>query len=153
METNKIFLKFGVITAIGLIAYFLVAKLLGLHDDPWFRIGNGVIVGIGIYYAMKTRKMTDGTAFKYFDGLRTGVFTGFVATIIFVFFMSIYMYHIDKGFAADIIDKWVKDYHQGPAILLFFLTLEGFSSTVIMALTFMQKFKYSNNLKKSFKQV
>jgi hypothetical protein len=63
--------------------------------------------------------------------------------------MSVYMYHIDKNFAENVMKGWFSEYKQGPGILLFVLVVEGFASTVILTLTFMQKFKPSWNTKNS----
>ena len=49
----KIYTKYGIITAILLIAYFLISKLVGLHEYPVFSALNGVIFGVGILWAMK----------------------------------------------------------------------------------------------------
>ncbi len=46
------------------------------------------------------------------------------------------------------MNTWIKSYNQRPGILLFILAVEGFASTVVLTLAFMQKFKPSWNLSK-----
>ncbi|MCB0374732.1 MAG: DUF4199 domain-containing protein [Sinomicrobium sp.] len=138
---NKIHIKYGIGIAAGLIIYFLAVKLLGLHENPWLRILNGCIVASGLYFAIKQKKATEKEHFNYYSGARAGIYTGFIGTVIFVIFMAVYMFHLDPAFPEKIMDSWMRDYYQGPGILLFVITVEGVASTVILTLAFMQKFK------------
>ena len=139
-------LRYGFFVTASLIAYFLVLRLFGLHENPWLRMFNGVAMAIGIYYAIKVYKLMVGDAFTYTDGFKTGLITGFIATILFTIFMAIYMFHIDPAFTQKLLGDWFSNYGQGAGILVFIILVEGLSSTVILTLTFMQIFKNSNNL-------
>ncbi|WP_340077226.1 DUF4199 domain-containing protein [Leptobacterium sp. I13] len=152
MNTHKIHIRYGIITAIVLIFYFLFVKLFGLHENPWLRILNGVIVAYGIYASIRFRRLIEGSNFNYYGGFRTGLYTGFLATIVFVVFMAVYMFHLDPTFTEKLMDSWMKEYNQGPGILLFVLAVEGFASSVVLTLTFMQKFKPSWNTTKKAAQ-
>ena len=149
MNPNRIHVRYGLVIAVCLIAYFLVVRLFNLHENPWLRLLNGAIVAYGIYAAIRYRRLVEGSAFEYYGGFKTGIYTGFLATLVFVFFMAVYMFHLDPEFPGKIMDRWMKDYNQGPGILIFILTVEGFASAVVLTLTFMQKFKPSWNTKKS----
>ena len=146
---NSIHTRYGIIIAGSLIVYFLVVKLLGLHENPWLRVLNGLIVAYGIYAAIKRKKAKQGANFNYYSGARTGIYTGFIGTIIFIIFMAVYMFHLDPAFPEKIMDVWMRNYYQGPGILLFILAIEGFASTVVLTLAFMQKFKPSRNITSS----
>ena len=143
---NSIHTKYGIVIAAGLIIYFLAVKLLGLHENPWLRVLNGLIMAYGIYAAIKRKKGKEGKDFNYYSGAKTGIYTGFTGTIIFIAFMAVYMFHLDPAFPEKIIDSWIRNYYQGPGILLFILAVEGFASTVVLTLAFMQKFKSSGNM-------
>ncbi len=149
MKGLPLFLRFGLVIALLLIGYFLLVKAFGWHENPWLRLVNGIIVGFGLYEVIRIRKLEKGKDFEYFDGFKTGIYTGFVATIVFTFFMGIYMFHLNPTFPSVILDQWMSGYFQGPGILLFILALEGFASSVVLSLTFMQRFKPSWNAKKS----
>ncbi|WP_340199670.1 DUF4199 domain-containing protein [Ascidiimonas sp. W6] len=148
MNAKKIHIRYGIIVAIVLIFYFLFVRLFNLHENPWLRLLNGGIVAYGIYAAIRLRRLLEGKEFKYFNGFKTGLYTGFLATLIFVGFMSIYMFHLDPEFPIRIMDTWMKDYNQGPGILIFVLTIEGLASSLVLTLAFMQKFKPSWNTTK-----
>ncbi|MFP2995657.1 DUF4199 domain-containing protein [Spongiivirga sp. MCCC 1A20706] len=130
----------------GLVAYFLILRLVGLHENPWLRLFNGVIVSFGIYSSIRFYKADQDEDFSYGGGFKTGLLTGFIATVLFVVFMAIYMYHIDPAFVDALLDYWKSSYAQGPGILIAILIIEGFASSVVLTLAFMQLFKKSRNI-------
>lgn len=144
MKSNTLYVKYGVLIGVALIAYFLLIRLLGLHDNHWLRIVNGVIVAYGIYAVIKKKKSIEKDNFEYFSGFGAGILTGVIATFVFVIFMGVYLFHIEPPFADLLMEYLVGA--GGPEILLLILAIEGVSSSVILSLTFMQKFKVSRNI-------
>jgi hypothetical protein len=147
MNTSlKVALRYGLIITVILIAYFLILKLFGLHENPWLRLMNGIVMASGIYYAIKYYKLISGDGFSYIDGIKTGLITGFIATVVFTLFMAIYMFHLDVAFTQTLLGDWFNDYEVGANILLFIVFIEGLASTVVLSLAFMQLFKKSRNI-------
>ncbi|MEM6720834.1 MAG: DUF4199 domain-containing protein [Bacteroidota bacterium] len=144
MEKKTI--KHGVFIALGLIMYFLIVRMFGLHENPWLRLFNGVIVSYGIYTVIKNTKKESGVSFNYFEGFKAGIFAGFIATLVFTFFMAIYIFHIDVAFGEKIMAMNLGSVSAEPGLLLFIILIEGFASTVVLSLLFMQKFKPSWNI-------
>lgn len=136
-------IKYGIITSLGLIVYFLIIKLLNLHTNPWFRLLNGLVVAYGIYAAIKRYKLVSGTTFNYINGFKVAIVTGFLATFVFALFMGIYLFHVDPQFMNTLLQDWFRDMNYGGGILIFVIIIEGLASTTILALTFMQIFKNS----------
>lgn len=139
-------LRYGIFVTTALIAYFLVLRLFGLHENPWLRLFNGVAMAAGIFYAIKYFKLIAGNTFTYVDGFKTGLITGFIATILFTIFMAVYMFHLDPEFTQMLLGEWFNNYGEGAGILVFIILIEGLASTVVLTLTFMQIFKKSNNV-------
>ena len=139
-------LRYGIFVTIALIAYFLILRLFGLHENPWLRLFNGLAMAAGIFYAIKYYKLLVGNSFTYVDGFKTGLITGFIGTILFTGFMAIYMFHLDPDFTQMLLGEWMNNYGEGAGILVFIILVEGLASTVVLTLTFMQIFKKSNNL-------
>ncbi|PHS10536.1 MAG: DUF4199 domain-containing protein [Kordia sp.] len=144
MKSNALYVKYGLLIAAALIAYFLLIRLIGLHDNHWLRVLNGVIVAYGIYAVIKKKKDLEKDDFEYFSGFGTGILTGVIATFVFVLFMGVYLFHIEPPFAEMLMSYLAGT--GGPEILLLILAIEGVSSSVILSLTFMQKFKVSRNI-------
>lgn len=140
--------KYGFIIAACLIAYFLILKLAGLHESPWLRLFNGVIMASGLYFSIKYYKFH--SEFDYINGFKTGLLTGGIASIVFSLFISIYLFHLDTNFAQTLLNDWFYDYNQGTRILVFIVFIEGIASTVVLTLSFMQIFKTSRNISQNF---
>ena len=141
---EKVYLKYGIGIAIALIAYFLLTKVLGLHQYPVLSAANAVIFGAGILLAMKTYKANKSN-FKYEQGFQLGLFTGGIATILFAIFMSVYIFMIDTQFAHAILDSWGLNFNKGALIVIVSLVMMGFSTTLVLTLAFMQLLKESWN--------
>lgn len=142
----KIYTRYGIGIAIILIAYFLILKLIGLHQYPVLSAVNALVFGAGLYMAMKKYSLQDGD-FKYESGFEVGLLSGGIASIIFTIFMAIYMYQIDTEFAASIMEKWHLEYDSGTLMLLISILIMGFATTLVLTLSFMQLLKKSWNTK------
>ena len=88
-SSSSVAIKYGILTTIALIVYFLIVKLLGLHTNPWLRLLNGLFIAYGIYASMKRYKYISGSDFNYINGFKVGLITGFLATFIFALFMVV----------------------------------------------------------------
>jgi hypothetical protein len=143
---EKKIIKYGVFIALGLILYFLLVRMFGLHENPWLRLFNGAIVALGVYKVIKDVKKESGVNFNYFEGFKAGIISGFIATLVFTFFMAIYIFHIDVEFGEKIMAMSLGSVSREPGLLLFIILIEGFASTVVLSLLFMQKFKPSWNI-------
>lgn len=139
-------LKYGLIIAVSLIAYFLILRMFDMHHNPWLRLANGIFMAVGIYFSIKNYKFKDVAAFTYVDGFKTGLLTGFIATGVFIVFMAIYMFHLDPEFTQGILDNWMDTSQRGGGLLIIVLLVEGLASTAILTLTCMQIFKKSQHV-------
>lgn len=140
----KIYTRYGIGIAIILIAYFLLLKLVGLHQYPVLSAVNGLIFGAGLYLAIKKYNTQEGDR-KYENGFEVGLLSGGIASIIFTVFMAVYMYQIDTEFAISIMDIWNLEYEMGTLMLLISILIMGFATTVVLTLSFMQLLKRSWN--------
>ncbi|NNM23177.1 MAG: DUF4199 domain-containing protein [Flavobacteriaceae bacterium] len=143
---GKYYMKYGIGIAIVLIVYFLITKLIGWHQYPVLSALNGVIIGAGIFYAVRSYKR-DSESFDYQDGFQLGLFTGGLATLIFAAFMAIYIFQIDTQFAEAVLDSWNLNFNKGSFILIISLVIMGFATSFVLTLAFMQLLKDSWNPK------
>ena len=146
MKNFTLPIRFGIATSGSLIAYFLVLSLLGLHTNIFYSLFNGVITGFGIYEAIKYYKLQEGKSFRYSTGFTAGLTTGGLATIIFTIFFALYSTELNPGFLEILSSQWASEYQSFEAIVFFVVAVMGFSTTVVLTLTFMQLFKSSHNL-------
>lgn len=144
---RKVAVKYGIGIASVLIVYFLLLKLIGLHSYPVLSAFNGVVYGGGILIAMRRFK-AESDSFNYLKGFQLGLFTGGIATVLFSFFMAIYIFQIDTQFANAILDSWGLIYNKGGLIIIVSLVMMGFSTSLVLSLAFMQLLKESWNTSK-----
>lgn len=145
-NSAKVAVRYAIYTTIALIVYFLALRTIGFHENPWFRVLNGIVVAFGIYSAVRDYKEEFFDDFSYVNGFKVGLVTGFLSTILFSIFMAVYLFHLDPSFKDLLLQDWFKNYNQGGGILIFILLLEGFSSSVVLTLACMQYFKKSTKV-------
>src|ERR1044071_9556382 len=88
---NRIPESYGVRIGIGLIVYFVIMHVVGLSHHVELRLLNLLILVAGVYLALKKFRDTHGSHLNYFRALVTGVATAAVGSLIFGFFLFIYM--------------------------------------------------------------
>ncbi|MGI9548118.1 MAG: DUF4199 domain-containing protein [Flavobacteriaceae bacterium] len=140
-------IRYGIATSGSLIAYFLILSLFGLHTNVFYSLFNGVITGFGIYEAIKYLRTAQGANFNYTEGFKTGLVTGFTATVIFTAFFALYSTEINDEFLPALSTIWFKNFASFEAIVFFTVAIMGFATTLVLTLSFMQLFKTSNNPK------
>ena len=151
MKKSSIPLIYGIVIAIGLIAYFLILALFELHKNPVYSVFNLVITGVGIFLAIKKYRKEKGAKFKYQKGFATGMTTGFIATIIFTAFFAIYASELNPDFSLELITMWETDWFVNIGMLVFTVALMGFATSFVVALSIMQLYKPSWNTKEGQK--
>lgn len=137
---------YGFWTAVALIVYFLLIKLVGFQENVMFSAVNGIIFGVGIYITI-SRLNEKLTTMKYETGFSAGMVSGAVATAIFTMFMAIYMYQIDPGFPKALMQRWNLEDSLSTAMLVLMILTMGAVTTLVLTLAFMQLFKQSWNTK------
>jgi len=151
MKNISIPVKYGVAISVILIAYFLICAFFGVHVNPAYSLFNGVIMGIGMYLALKQYRLHPSGKFNYQTGFVTGLLTGFYATVIFTIFFAIYSTEIKPEFLNEMLPTWRNDYSTSKGLVIFVVAVMGFATTLILTLTFMQLLKDSWNIKKKNK--
>ncbi|HET8854793.1 MAG TPA: DUF4199 domain-containing protein [Salinimicrobium sp.] len=151
MKKSRIPLYYGLFIAIGLIAYFLLLSLFGVHNNPIYSVFNIVIVGVGMFAAISKYRTRKGSKFKYQKGFMAGLMTGFIATVIFTFFFGVYATELNPGFLGELITMWETEWFVDIGMVLFTVALMGFTTTLVLTFAFMQLLKDSWNTKEAQK--
>ena len=149
MSKYSIPVKYGVAIAAGLIAYFLILSLFGVHTNPVFSFFNGVIMAYGMFEAIRHYRLAKGNKFKYQKGFMACLLTGFNATIIFTIFFGIYATELNPDFLQNLITMWKTDYSTNIGIVLFVVAVMGAATSLVLTLAFMQFFKDSWNTREA----
>jgi len=127
---NRIPENYGLKIAGGLIAFFLLMKVVGLVHHYELRFLNVFIQVGGIYYALKKFKESHGQHINYFRALVTGVATGAIGSLIFALFLFSYMM-IDNDLMQGIIQNEPMGQYLNPYIAAFMVAIEGIFSGLL----------------------
>ena len=136
---------YGLLIAIGLIAYFLILSLFGQHVNPAYSIFNMVILGIGLHFAITRYKEDKGAKFRFQKGFMVGLTTGFIATAIFTGFFGVYATELDPGFLEELITMWETDWFINIGMVIFTVALMGIASTLVITFALNQLHKNTRN--------
>ena len=97
LKIENVAIKYGLLTSVGLITFFLVAKLLGIVYFLELRILNLLFVMIGIFLAIRYYKKNNSNMLTYFQGLGIGMLTTLLAVAVFAIFLVLYLTIIDPA--------------------------------------------------------
>lgn len=136
---------YGIFTAGGLIAYFLLLLLFGLHVNPAYSIFNLVILGVGLYLVVNKYKKVKGDKFKFQKGIMTGLMTGFIATAIFTAFFAVYASELNPDYINELITMWDTDWLVDVGMVIVTVALMGIASTAVISFAFVQLIKPTHN--------
>jgi len=141
---EKIGLKYGIYSATAYILFFLLMNLLGLEHLYWLRALNYIFLFAGIFIAIKEYRRKHQRTFAYMNGIGVGMITSVVSTLIFAFFIAIYLDVIDPDFMADIKKNQMFGTYLNPYIAAAAIFMEGTLSGLLTAFILMQYFKRSH---------
>ncbi|AUP79841.1 DUF4199 domain-containing protein [Flavivirga eckloniae] len=145
MKKISLPIRFGLVTSAMLIAYFLVLSLFDKHTNPAFSFFNAVITAFGICEAVRLRKIENPETFSYGEGFKTGVITGFIATILFTAFFLFYATEVNPTFLSELLLTIKGGFTVDIGMVTFIVAVMGFATTVVAALAIMQVFKSTGN--------
>jgi hypothetical protein len=107
-STARVALKYGLLTALGLIIYSMVIQLAGLAGNQTVSylgiLVTSAILVAGIVYAMKDFKSQNEGFMSYGQGLGLGALTATVSGLISGIFTYIYLTFIDNSAIKQAMD-------------------------------------------------
>jgi len=133
--------KYGLSTALALIIYFLIMKLLGLEGNFALRFFNFFILISGCYFLLKKIYSEGEGGTSYFTGLISGVVLTVTAVVVFTVFMAVYVLFIDPSFMAILEESQIWGSHLELEQAAFAIIIEGIASGVVISFALMQYFK------------
>lgn len=138
---EKIGIRVGLATFLGLVIYFMIMKWLGLSHILELRFFNFVILTIGICYGISKFKHDSHESDFYLKGWGQGIFIAVVALVLFALFMSLYINYFDKELLQKIRESTTIGTEATGFHLFFAILMEGMASAAVITLAAMQYFK------------
>jgi hypothetical protein len=134
-------ITYGLYTALGLIFYFLIMKVIGQETNVWLRLFNFFILAAGVYQLFKKMYRGNHVHYSYFDGLKMGVVLTVTAVAVFVIFLALYVEFVDPAFISIMENSQIWGNQLTIEEAGFAILIEGLASGVIISFAWMQHFK------------
>jgi len=141
-------IRYGLFMTLGLIAYFLIMKLVGLVHVIELRTVNAVILVTFVWLGLKKFENQHDHEIEYLQGIGLGILTSAVGVILFSIFIFFYL-QLDNDLMASIRDRETFGQYLNPYILAFVIALEGIASGFIATFIIMQYLKKSRSASKN----
>jgi hypothetical protein len=129
----------GVLVFIGLVAYFLIMKAIGLEHNLELRAFNLIIMGIGVFFSIKSIKEKNED-FDYFKGIGTGMLTALSSSLAFAIFIFIYLIS-NPAFMQEIKEVEPFGNYLNAFLISFIIIMEGTGSGFFLSYGVMQWYK------------
>lgn len=137
---EKTGLKWGLITFLGLGAYFLIMKAFGLTHIIELRVLNAAIMFTGLWFSIKEYRRNE-PEFSYFSGLGIGLLTAFIASSTFTIFGILYLEVINPSFMQELKQNEPLGFYLNPYLAAFQIFIEGTASGFSISYAIMQYLK------------
>jgi len=135
------YIKYGLLTSLALIVYFLSMKFFGLEKNFYMRFLNFLILIVAIFLLIKKEmKKPEAT---YFSTLINGISMTVVTVLTFLLFLAIYIKVFDPSFI-EILEAskiWGNELSVAQASIAIFI--EGMASGLVITFAWLQYFKNS----------
>jgi hypothetical protein len=131
--------RIGVLTGVAMIAYFLIANLLGFIRIEYSFLNAGILA-IGSCWAIARLKRQKGDKLPYLQGFGTGIVTALVASITFGLFFIAYS-AINHEFMEQTRVQDLFGFDLSVTIAFLAIVLQGAMAGMIVSLIAMQYFK------------
>ena len=135
---NSMSLKYGGMTGIGLIIYFLLMKVLGLTHVLELRFFNFVILVVGVLFAIRHYRTVSNGLVDYLEGFGMGFLTSLISSAIFSSFLYIYLRVLDPSFMTYLIQNAPLGSYLTPFAASFAIMIEATASGSVITLLGLQ---------------
>ncbi|WP_345225845.1 DUF4199 domain-containing protein [Hymenobacter koreensis] len=140
LSPEKNGIRYGLFTSVGMIAYFLLASIIGWADRIEYSFLNGIVLAIGVCMAISNYKRARHDRMPYLHGFGTGIITSAVASVVFGLFLIIYMV-VNPNFVEQLRAQDLFGFDLSVTIAFLAVLLQGVMSGMIISLVAMQYFK------------
>lgn len=140
MRTLKLILSYSFRMVLSWLVVFAIAKVFHLERVIYIRFINYLVMFFVAYSMLKKLYTEHNNKMEYFSGMAITFSVGVVASIIYAILFFIYL-HLDKTFTDYLIDQFPRKMLYPELSIAFVIFSEGFSFSVIIALSLLQYFK------------
>jgi hypothetical protein len=138
---ENIGIRYGLLSAAGFIAFFLLMRAVGLAQVLELRAFNFFILVTGIAFAIQKLRREENGSVPYLEGLVCGALTVLVSVVVFSVFIFAYLQFISPEFMAYIQQHGMFGRFLNPVMAAVSIFIEGTFSGLIVSFGIMQYMK------------
>jgi len=140
MSVGKIIIINAIKIFAGIVLFFFLMKLFGLDEFTELRLLNFIFVFWGINSAIKKNIFKNGNN-NYLENLSLGFRTSFLAILLLIFSLTIYLFYINPSFIHVMENSKIWGNNLTPPLIAFAIFIEGISSSLVCTFILMQYWK------------
>ena len=144
MGFERVGIRYGLWVGVAYIVFFLLMKVLGLHERTEVAYINGVFLIAGIVLALREYKRATHNRVDYLPGLGVGFLTSLISSIILGLFFVGYS-SFDKEFASHVTTSNLYGIGNSVLMILLVIVLQGTVAGTFIGFIAMQFFKRSDH--------
>lgn len=140
MTKQRIIIKNAIFITLMIGGFFILSKLLGVHENPYLRFLNIVFVIVGIRNAVFTN-ITKNNETNYINNLGVGLQTSAAAVILSIIGVIGYVEFINPEFLLTMDNSFLISGNLSLPELFITLLIEGMASTFVGSFMVMMFYK------------
>ncbi len=137
---ERVGIRYGLWVGVAFIVFFLLMKVLGLHERTVVAYANGIFLVGGIILALSEYKRLTNNRVNYLPGLGVGFLTSLVSSVILALFFVAYS-AIDKEFASHVMTANLFGVPLSIMMIFFVIILHATVAGTFVGFIAMQFFK------------
>ena len=135
--------KVAAVSALAMIAFFMLMKMVDLVTLVEFRFLNFIIMFLGIRYRLLNKRASDQGKLGYLPGMLSGFLTAFFTSIFFAVFVYIYL-SIDHSFMEYLKETQPFGTYLVPGSAALITVIEGVAGGSIISFAVMNLYNRDN---------
>ncbi|QNF34313.1 DUF4199 domain-containing protein [Adhaeribacter swui] len=99
VSTESYGVRYGLIAAVVMIAYFLFINMINLQDVEIVRFASNIFIILAVMWAIYSFKNNYRGPVPYLPGLAVGFLVGLIGSVVYAFFIYVYAKFLNPNYA------------------------------------------------------
>ncbi|PSR56452.1 hypothetical protein AHMF7605_24620 [Adhaeribacter arboris] len=99
ISTESFGIRYGIIAAAAMIAYFLFINVINLQDMEVVRFASNIFILVAVIWAINAYKNRSRGPMPYLPGLAVGFLVGLISSVLYAFFIYVYAKFLNPDYA------------------------------------------------------
>ncbi len=125
VSTENLGVRFGIIAAVAMIAYFFIINLLNLQNSEVIRFASNIFILLAVIFAIRSLNKQHAGPTPYLPGLAIGFLVGLVGSVLYAAFIYVYAKFLNPDYAGILETQDYYGSKLSPLMLAGAITILG----------------------------